>query len=109
MSNGKNEKRKSLRNLEKALLQEKNQLEYLNDKIDTLHYEIYNPRQEYDEEQSPSNVWADNQQNLDNMTLEAEKKQEQIDELEAQIEKLKDETLKQGTKNSFCVYCVDQS
>ena len=108
MSNEKKESRKSLRNLEKAVSQEIKQLEGLNDMIDTLHYEIDNPRQEYDEEESSSHDWAANYQNLENMTLEAEQKQKRIEELEAQIQELKDKTSNKDNKSSFCIYCVDQ-
>lgn len=108
MSNEKKESRRSLRNLEKAVSQEIKQLESLNDMIDTLHYEIDNPRQEYDEEESSSHDWAADYQNLENMKLEAEQKQTRIKELEAQIQKLKNETSNKGSQSSFCIYCADQ-
>ena len=108
MSNEKKESRKSLRNLEKAVSQEIRQLESLNNMIDTLHYEIDNPRQEYDEEESSGHDWAANYQNLENMTLEAEQKQKRIEELKAEIKKLKEETSNTGRKGSFCIYCADQ-
>ena len=107
MSNEKKDSRKSLRNLEKVLSEEIQQLERLHDMIETLHCEIYNDRQDPNEEESFSKNWAANHQNLENMTLEAEQKQALIDKMEAQIEKLKDESSRKDTKSLFCVYCVD--
>lgn len=108
MSNEKKDSRKSLRNLEKTVSQEIKQLESLNDMIDTLHYEIDNPRQKYYEEESSSNDLTANYQNLEKMTLEAQQKQKRIEELETEIQKLKGETSNKGSKSSFCIYCADQ-